>query len=157
MPNYFRYFKRNNPHSRVTSQVHSAIIKEYNSYIRDNISKKGQSYKMPEQMGIVELRKKKTEIKIREDGTIQNSLPVNWKETNKLWRDNPEALEKRIKIKFVNKHSDGYTFKLCYLRSKANYKNKTIYRLRFNRQMKRQLSQSIFDNKIDAFVNTYRL
>jgi len=36
---------------------------------------------------------------------------------------------------------------------KDNFKNKSIYKMQFNRTMKRQLSASIFAGKIDAFLN----
>ena len=100
----------------------------------------------------MELRKVKTEVKIDEDGNIINKLPVNWKETNKLWKENPAAKEKGIKIRYTNEHTNGYTFKIFYLRSKANYNNKSMYQMQFNRDMKRTLSKSIFQGKIDAFL-----
>lgn len=150
--NFYAYYKKTNEDA-VPQTIYSKVIKEYNSFVRDNISLKGNSYTIPVGMGLIEIRKQKVEISFNEDGTIKNTLPVNWQETRKLWQDNPEAKEKKIKIRFVNDHSDGFTFKLNYIRSRANYKNKSIYRIRFNRQMKRQLSKSIFANKIDAFVN----
>ena len=83
---------------------------------------------------------------------IINNLPINWKETRKLWKDNPKSKEKGVKIRYTNEHTDGHTFRIFYIRSKANYKNKSIYKMQFNRQMKRQLSQSIFAGRIDAFL-----
>lgn len=151
---YFKYYKKNNITS-VTAKEFGEIVREFNGFVRDSLSKRGNGYNIPAKMGIIELRKNKAEVTINEDGSIKNTLPVNWQETRKLWNENPEALEKRIKIKFVNSHSDGYTFKFVYLRTRANYKYKSIYRLKFNRQLKRQLSQSIFNNSIDAFVKHY--
>ncbi len=142
--------KSKNP---VPQSVYSKIIKEYNSFVRDQISCKGNSYNMPSNMGGIEIRKQKVEISFNDDGSIKNTLPVNWQETRKLWNDNPKAKEDKVKIRFVNDHSGGFTFKLWYIKGRANYKNKSIYRIRFNRQMKRQLSKSIFAHKIDAFVN----
>lgn len=152
-PAFYRFFKKKYPDSEVSGIVYAKIIKEFNSFVRDSISKKGNPYHLPAGIGIVELRKKKVEITFNEDGTMKNTLPVNWRETRQLWDENEKAKEKKIKIRFVNQHSNGYTFKIVYLRSSANYKNKSIYRIRFNRQMKRQLSKSIFENKIEAFVN----
>jgi len=152
---YYRFFKRNNPDINITSKAFGELLREYNGFVRDSLSYRGTSYNMPSNTGIIEIRKSKAEVTINEDGTIRNSLPVNWQETRKLWNENPEAREKKIKIKFVNLHSNGYTFKFLYLRTKANYKHKKIYRLKFNRQLKRQLSQSIFNNTIDAFVKQY--
>lgn len=149
---YYRFYKKNNPETTLTGREYGEVLRDFNNFVRDNMSLRGQPYKMPQRMGVIELRKRKTEVRIGEDGEIINRLPVNWKETRKLWEDNPEAKEKKIKIKFVNEHTDGYTFKFCYFKISANYKNKTIYKIRFNRTLKRQLSKSIFNKTIDAFV-----
>lgn len=154
MFDYYKFFSKNSD-IEVSAQSFSAIIREYNSFVRDSLSKKGAPYLIPNKMGLIELRKHKAEVSIDENGKLKSTLPVNWQETRKLWKENPGAKEKGIKIKFVNTHSDGYTFKFTYLRSKAKYKHKSIYRLRFNRLMKRQLSQSIFSNSIDAFLKRY--
>jgi len=153
--NYHRYFLKKNPDILVTRRVFGEIIREYNSSIRDDISKRGNSYLMPSNMGSIELRKKKAEVTVNEDGTIKNTMAPNWLETRKLWAENPEAKKANIRVRFVNEHSDGYIFRLAYLRTRAKFKNKTIYRLKMNRLMKRQLSASIINKSIDAFVNKY--
>ena len=151
---FYFFYKNKYIENTVSASLYSKVIKEYNSFVRDNVSLKGNSYNIPSGLGKIEIRKKKVEITFDENGKIKNSLPVNWQETRKLWEENPEALKKRIKIRFVNEHSGGFTFKLWYLRRRATYKNKSIYRMRFNRQMKRQLSKSIFNKSIDAFTFT---
>lgn len=148
---YFKFFKKNYS-SNIDRKTYGLVLKEFNSHVRDRLSKKGAGYVIPKRLGKIELRKVKTEVKIDEKGNIINRLPTNWQETRKLWRENPSAKEKKIKIKFTNEHTDGYTFRIVYLRSKANYKNKSIYKMRFNRDMKRNLSKSIFQGRIDAFL-----
>ena len=93
-----------------------------------------------------------TEVKIDDDGNIINNLPINWRETRKLWAENDKAKEKKTKIRYTNEHTGGYTFRIFYRTSKANFKNKSIFKMKFNRTMKRQLSVSIFAGKIDAFL-----
>ena len=135
---YYLFFKRNNQKSEVS---------------RNGLSNKGIDIVMPSRLGRVELRKVKTSVSVDADGNIVNNLPTNWKATRELWKSNEDAKEKNIKIRFTNEHTDGYTFKISYLKSGANYKNKTMYKLRFNRILKRNLSKSIFQGKIDAFIN----
>ena len=103
-------------------------------------------------IGKIELRKLKTEVKIAEDGSIINNLPVNWKATRELWAESESAKEKKTKIRYTNEHTEGYTFRIFYRTSKANFKNKSIYKMKLNRTLKRQLSQSIFAGRIDAFL-----
>tara|TARA_R110000822_G_scaffold227017_1_gene359641 strand:+ start:13200 stop:13703 length:504 start_codon:yes stop_codon:yes gene_type:complete len=150
---YYRSFQKKYKKGHISRKVFGEILKEFGSYVRDSISTKGTEYIFPSRIGKIELRKVKPEVTIDADGNIVNKLPTNWKETRKLWNENESAREKKIKIRFTNEHTDGYTFRIFYLRSKANYKNKSIYKLQFNREMKRNLSHSIFKGRIDAFLN----
>ena len=74
--NYHRYFLKNNKDCRVSRKDFGNIIKEYNSFIRDELSLRGISYTLPSNMGIIELRKKKSEVSINEDGTIKPITPT---------------------------------------------------------------------------------
>lgn len=148
---YYRHYARETK-SKVSRTVFSSILREFNSHVRDRISTKGAEYIMPRRVGKIELRKMQTEVKIDDDGNILNTLPVNWRETRKLWSENEKARENKTKIRYTNEHTGGYTFRIFYRTSKANFKNKSIYKMKFNRTMKRQLSTSIFAGKIDAFL-----
>jgi hypothetical protein len=55
-------------------------------------------------------------------------------------------------MRYTNDHTDGHTFRIFYRTSKANFKNKSIYKMKFNRTLKRDLSKSIFAGRIDAFI-----
>jgi hypothetical protein len=150
---YYLFFKKNNQESKVSRKDYGTIIKEFNTHLRDGLSNKGIDMVMPSRLGRVELRKVKTSVSVDSEGNIVNNLPTNWKATRELWKSNEAAKEKNVKIRFTNEHTDGYTFKISYLKSGANYKNKTMYKLKFNRLLKRNLSKSIFQGNIDAFIN----
>ncbi len=153
-PDYYNYFVKNNPElaDMVSKREYGEILKEFNGFQRERLSNKGAHILFPSGLGYVELGKVKTEVKIDEEGKVVNNLPVDWKRTRELWRTHSEAKEKRTLIKFTNEHTEGYTFKVYYVRKRAKFKNKSIYRIRFNRQLKRDLSKSIFAGKIDAFL-----
>lgn len=151
---YHKFFLKEND-CEISRADFGSILKDYNGFIRDNISKRGLPYNLPSRMGVIELRKKKAGVSVNEDGSIKNTMAIDWRRTRQLWEESAEAREKKIKRRFVNEHSDGFVFKIAYLRSDALYANKTIYRLRLNRLMKRQLSKSIINKSIDAFVNKY--
>lgn len=136
----------------VPRAVYGEVLREFNGHVRDRISTKGAEYFFPCKLGKVELRKVKSEVKIDDEGNITNNLPINWKATRELWDENERAREKKTKIRYTNEHTDGHTFRIFYKRSKANFKNKSIYKMRFNRDLKRQLSRSIFAGLIDAFL-----
>lgn len=152
LADYYRFYKKKYKNKKVSRLVYNSMINDFNSYVRDRIAHKGDGYVFPFKMGKMELRKVKTVVRISEDGTIVNKLPVNWKDTKELWRESPTAKEKQIKVRYTNEHTGGYAFRISYLRARANYKNKSIYQMQFNRQLKRTLSESIFAGKIDAFL-----
>jgi hypothetical protein len=150
---YYKHFIKETGATHISRAMFGSIIREFNTHVRDRISTKGAEYILPQRTGKIELRKVKTEVKIAEDGSIINNLPVNWKATRELWAESPRSKEKGTKIRYTNEHTDGHTFRIYYRKSKANFKNKSIYKMQFNRTMKRQLSASIFAGKIDAFLN----
>lgn len=149
---YYKHFMDSNINSTVTRSTFGKIIKEFNTHVRDRISTKGAEYIMPCRAGKIELRKIKTEVSIDDEGNIVNNLPINWKATRELWNENESAKDRKTKIRYTNEHTNGHTFRIFYRTSKANYKNKSIYKLKFNRTLKRQLSKSIFAGRIDAFL-----
>lgn len=150
---YYKHFIKETEATHISRGKFGAILREFNTHVRDRISTKGAEYIMPKRIGKIELRKVKTEVKIAEDGSIINNLPVNWKATRALWKESEKARERRVKIRYTNEHTDGHTFRIYFRKSKANFKNKSIYKMQFNRDMKRQLSRAIFAGKIDAFLN----
>lgn len=153
---YYKYFVSNCSDDAISKLVSRAIfgqiIKEFNTHVRDRVSTKGAEHTFPYRIGKLEVRKLKTEVKIDSNGNIVNTLPINWRETRKLWRENENAKKNKIKIRYTNEHTKGYTFRIFYKTSKANFKNKSIYKMKINRMLKRQLSDSIFAGRIDAFL-----
>ena len=149
---YYKSFIKKTGSSHISGVKFGEVLREFNEYIRERIAAKGVEYIMPNRVGKLELRKIKTELKIDEDGNIINNLPINWKATRELWAESEKAKEKGTKIRYTNEHTDGHTFRIFYRTSKANYKNKSIYKMKVNRGMKRMLSKSIFAGRIDAFL-----
>lgn len=148
---YYRSYAKNNK-SAIDKDKYYQILDDYLNLVHNMIGEKGMSYEIPQRLGKIQLRKIKNEIKVNNDGTIKNNLGINWKETKKLWFENPRAKEKKIKIRYINKHTDGYVFKLVYVKYNANYKNKTVYKLAINREMRRLTHNIIITGKIDAFL-----
>jgi hypothetical protein len=149
---YYKHFMSETGAKHISRILFGEVLREFNSHVRDRISTKGAEYIMPNRTGKIELRKKKNEVHLGENGEIINKLPVNWKATRELWATNERAKEKKTKIRYTNEHTGGYTFRIFYRTGKANFKNKSIYKMQFNRDMKRQLSRSIFAGRIDAFL-----
>ena len=135
--------------------------KTYNSVLLDWLTANqravylfGYVFVFPKRMGKIEIRKRKGTVKIANDGSVINKLAVNWAETRKLWKENPKAKADKIRIRYTNEHSGGYIFSIRYIKSRANYKNKSIYHMKVNRTLKRNIEPLIKSGKLDAFLLT---
>jgi hypothetical protein len=94
------------------------------------------------QMGFCYLSKKKLGITVNENDEIVNKMPIDWKATNELWKKD-ESLRRVKYVRFMNHHSDGYTFEIKYTRTRYKVKNKSIYTLKKSRTMSRNLAKNI--------------
>jgi hypothetical protein len=73
-------------------------------------------------------------------------------ETRKLWDTNAEAKEKKVYVRFTNRHSDGFVFSLFFFKRTAKFKNKKAYSISYKRSLKRTFSTNIQNKVIDAFI-----
>lgn len=130
------------------------VIRLYFDYCGEELALGNKIY-LNKKLGNLYLEKQKREIKYNpETDTIENNLPVNIPETLKLWREYPELRKKKF-VRFTNDHSNGYTFRLKFEVSKANFKNKQVYDFKFSETIKKKLSSNIIEKKVDAFLNKF--
>lgn len=151
MLDYYKSYVKdvNNP---VSKQLHSNILKDFLKEMQKAISQEGYIFNIPQRLGKIELRKIKREVKVGEDGKIINTLNTNWRATFKLWEGNIEAKVKKTRIRYLNEHTNGYIFRIVYFKNTANFKNKSVYKMSLNREMRRSTEEPIINHKIDAFL-----
>lgn len=154
MTDYYKFYidRYSKKFGDIPAQSYNTIVTEFNLMLAEMIVTEGLDFTIPFQLGIIGVRKYKPTVKLSESGSLINKLPVNPLETAKLWDSNPEAREKRIYIRYTNKHSDGYVFSLYYFKNKAKFKNKEGYSMIHKRGLKRKLSKNIKEKVIDAFL-----
>ena len=97
LPDYYRHFVKENKNTKVSKVLYNDIIKDFNSHVRDRISKKGADYTFPKKIGSLEIKKIKPSISIDEKGSVVNKLPINWKATRELWKENESAKKEKLK------------------------------------------------------------
>lgn len=133
---------------RLTSHEFYSIIRSANTIIADKIAS-GESFNIPCRLGCIEVRKFKTYVNITEDNQIRTNLAIDWKETNKLWREDEEAKKKKMFVRFNNKD----TFKVHYDRHTAKCHNVYMFKFKANRQLKIKLKNNINEGRlIDAYL-----
>lgn len=146
---YYIYYKRNG--GNLTRRQFGNILRSINLKIADKILE-GYSFKMPSRMGILAVTRKKEFVGFK-DGKAITNRPIDYRATNELWNNNPEAKAQGKLVRFLNKHTNGWIYKVAYNKYYANYKNKSVYSLQINREIKRQLAKNIFNGfQLDELV-----
>lgn len=130
----------------VTEHQFYSIIRRMNNLLADALIH-GHDIELPCRMGTIEVRKYDARISI-ENGKVKTNLPVDWDRTLKLWSEDEEAYKERTLIKMEEKE----IFSIFYNRTAANYKNKSFYEFRPNRQLKLMIKRRIKAGKLDAFM-----
>lgn len=155
MNNYYSFYKKKykkeHDFNKIDVKLYTKIINEFNKELFNHIVEKTLDLELPFSLGTIAIRKIKPKLTLGKNGKLINQLPINPIETKKLWDQNEEAKNKKIYIRYSNKHSDGYLFVIKYLKEKAKYKNKKAYFIQPKRNLKRTLSYNIKNKTIDAF------
>lgn len=123
------------------------IIREINTYVSEQLSL-GNEFKIPYQMGSLEIRKINSYVNIK-NNKIHTNLPIDWNRTLKLWCEDSDSYNNKT----IVRQNEKYYYKVYYNKSKAAYKNKMFYQFRPCRTLKQKLKENINDNKVvDAFL-----
>lgn len=145
----YKYIRRNkwfDIGQPITEHQFYSIIRRMNNLLADALIH-GHDIELPCRMGIIEVRKYDARISI-EGGKVKTNLPIDWDRTLKLWSEDEEAYKERTLIKMEEKE----IFSIFYNRTAANYKNKSFYEFRPNRQLKLMIKRRIKAGKLDAFM-----
>ena len=146
---YYRYYVKNG--GILPRGLFGEILREMNLKIADKILD-GYSFKMPARMGVLCVTKSKAFLNY-EDGEVKTNRPIDFKSTLDLWEKNPEAKAQKKLVRFLNKHTNDYIYRIYFNRFFATFKNKSVYSLQVNRWMKRELAKRIFAGfELDALV-----
>ena len=130
----------------VTEKEFYAIVRGVNDLLAEEL-KNGNSVKLPERMGLLELRKMKVGAFVN-DGNLKITYPPDWSETLKLWYEDEEARKNKTLLRHENPYV--YHIKYCTNGNAANYNNKGFYQFAMNTFVKRALSRNIKQGKVDT-------
>jgi hypothetical protein len=147
---YYKHYKSKG--GTLSSKLFSKILKEFNKGLYPIICTPEYVYTLPKRMGAITIVKVKNFIDFTDEGKLITNLPPDWDSTLKLWAEDAEARDKKILIRVENKDTDRYTFRLVYNKANAVYKNKSIYRAQFNRELKVFLKETIKHSDFDASI-----
>ena len=146
---YFVYYKKNG--GLLDRKTFGLVLKDLNLSIAEQILD-GYTFKLPSRMGLLAVTKKKEFVDYK-DGKAVTNRPIDFKSTMDLWEKYPEAKEQKKLVRYLNKHSNGYIYKIAFNRFYATFKNKSVFSIQVNRWMKRGLAKKIFAGfELDALV-----
>lgn len=144
---YYKYYRKNKPKDKkfiLTESQYFHLIREINKRLIEVLFRDGM-LKFPCEMGLLILEKFDIYPRIDSKGNLFYPAPIDWGETLKLWSEDEEAFEYKIKIKKELK----YAYKIIYRKTKATYNNRSFYNISFNREMKKLLNQRDKEGKIN--------
>lgn len=142
---YYKFYRDNG--GTLNYATFSRTLKSFDQGVANIIVNNEYSYKLAQGLGIITVKKVKNYVRIGKDGKVKTNYPVNYNATMKLWATNPEAAKAKKLVRYDNRHSNKYTYRFKYIVSGtlAKYKNKSLYKMRFNRQyLKIPLKNLIF-------------
>lgn len=154
MSDFYKYYCANSD-KPVSAKKYNEIISILNQGIIDLILNNNLEYSIPYLGMTLCVRKFKSIPKI-ENGKLINNTPIDWKATNELWDENPEAKERKILLRHLNSHSSKNVFRIKILKFGKLYKNKKYYKFKAARDFSRALAKRILDPKKDNY-DTFNL
>lgn len=114
------------------------------AYIEYVIQKllEGDAVQLTERLGYLEHVGVKVKPKIDENGNI-TGLATDWKSTNELWKNNPEAKERKERIYYFNEHTQGLRYCLRWSKKRVFVSNKEFYTFRLSFTNKKRFKNSV--------------
>jgi hypothetical protein len=137
---YYKYYRGLG--GKCNKALYSNVIKDINQRVMSEMTS-GYSLKIPERLGIISVFKRMPKTKFS-NGKLVTGRSVDYRATKEMWEEYPETKKQGKVVRFLNKHSEGYTYRICWSRSMAYFTNKSVYTLVINRDVKRGLAKKIF-------------
>jgi len=137
-------FYRENSNKPVNKQTYLKLTALFSKFLIKKLYEKGKLI-LPARLGLVSIIGRKTTTRFV-DGKIRGPIP-NWKETRKLWEEDPEAKKNKQLIFLLNEETDGIKYKYVWSRKNVLVFNKDLYNIVFTRKNKRDLAKLIKSGK----------
>ena len=144
-------FYRGHSENPVEQKLFVSIWKEFAELTTNDIVS-GKDFMMPFRIGVLGIRKRKIQVTLNPDGTIDKRyLRPDWKSTKELWKRDEEAKQRKQIVFHLNKHFGGFNCKWFWDKSTCCITNQTAYSLVMTRENKRKLAKAIFEGEVDYY------
>jgi hypothetical protein len=119
-----------------------SIVNEYLKFAQEFLLNNGR-WDLPDRMGYIEIYGKNWNIR-KKDGSIKRA--VDFKETMKLRRENPEAEKNKEVVYLFNEHTNGIRYKIEWMKNGCLMTQKEYYKFKPVRELKRNLAKRLKNN-----------
>lgn len=156
---YYKYYKANistkelplgtpvnNLSYNIPAKKYRAVLVSIFRKAREKMILNNLEYTLPCKMGKITICKFKKKIKLDEEGNLVARLAVDYRATRELWAtDEQSKLAKRV-VFHLNDHTEGYTFKIVWVKNNCTMYKKKFYKLIPIREFKRELPKLMSQN-----------
>lgn len=142
------------------------VVKDFNKEVARMIIEDAIEFRMPSNLGKVRMIKYKDIIRLNEDGSLNlKKKPIDWKASYKLWeREYPGlsrkelyAIKKKPLVYHLNDHTNGYRFRLQWVKHGSAIINRGVYRIFFTKANRHMIAEAVRKNpNIAYYDNQYK-
>lgn len=129
----------------VPEDIYSQLIRRVNELLLDELFTRG-SLRLPHHMGVIRIIVRKSSVYI-EDGKLMRTTTVNWKETLKLWYENPKARDKKSLVRDVPQN----VYRIRWNWVKTGFRNQQYYTFKPCRALKLKLKDIINTKGVPSY------
>lgn len=150
MRDQYIYFIRNRSKDIkfIKEGVHRKIIKALSEKMWAKLMRTGL-LSLGFGVGELEVVKKRTKVYVRKDGSLSVNLPVDIPATRKLYEEDEDARRNHVKVR---KLDNDFSYRVRFRPNKSMLNNRMYLSFKPFESKRRQFSQDIIDNKIDALL-----
>lgn len=100
-------------------------------------------------IGELEIVKKRTKVYVLKDGSLSVNFPVDIPATRRLYEEDEDAKRRHIKVRKID---NDFSYRVRFRPNKSTLNNRMYLSFKPFESKRRQFSQDIIDNKIDALL-----
>lgn len=133
----------------------SKILQEVNKNCIYKLALTGEEFRLPNNLGVLYVAKRKINIKLKDDGSIDTrNLKPDWKKTKTLWEKkykgvSPDEIVKipdKPIVYYLNEHTNKYRMVFNWDRRTTNIRNQSLYVFRVVRTLKAQVAKYFIES-----------
>jgi len=146
---YAVHYNSLNKENKLTQRQHTLIIKTFFTIVvREMVNNMYRFHFIG--LGWFYLIKTFQEVKLDPEGKVVFNACIDWSST----KDIISRLGNKKRVKFLNEHTNGYTYSILWYKKHTKFTNRSFYSFELCRNVKRYMAKTIFSNikPLNAYI-----